>query len=58
MKKQKATYDLPVRVIELKIESNAGNKNYTCLYKFRVHGKLFEQMEVVGKKSTPDDLKN
>jgi len=30
-------------VIELKIESNAGNKDYTCLYKFRVHGKLFEQ---------------
>ena len=29
--------------IELKIESNSGNKEYTCLYKFRVHGKLFEQ---------------
>lgn len=47
-----------IRVIELKIESNAGNKDYTCLYKFRVHGKLFEQLEVADKKSTPEDLKN
>lgn len=40
------TYDnTPVRVIELKIESNAGNKDYTCLYKFRVHGKLFEKIQ-------------
>ena len=31
----------PISVVELKIESNAGNKDYTCLYKFRVHGKLF-----------------
>lgn len=37
--------DTPIRVIELKIESNAGNKDYTCLYKFRVHGKLFESIQ-------------
>jgi len=29
----------PIEIIELKIESNAGNKDYTCVYKFRVHGK-------------------
>jgi hypothetical protein len=33
--------DTPISVVELKIESNAGNKDYTCLYKFRVHGKLY-----------------
>jgi len=45
-KKKKRTYpDTPIQVIELKIESNAGNKDYTCLYKFRVHGKLFEQIQ-------------
>lgn len=48
---------MPIRVIELKIESNAGNKDYTCLYKFRVHGKLFEQLDS-GKKTTPEELKN
>lgn len=35
-------YLKPISVIELKIESNAGNKEFTCLYKFRVHGKLFK----------------
>ena len=30
-------------MIELKIESNSGNKEYTCLYKFRVHGELFKK---------------
>lgn len=25
-------------VVELRIESNHGNQNYTCLYRFRVHG--------------------
>ena len=35
-------YNVPIGVIELKIESNAGNKDYTCLYKFRVHGELFK----------------
>ena len=40
---KKNTYtNSPIHVIELKIESNSGNKEYTCLYKFRVHGKLFE----------------
>lgn len=26
----------------MKINSNAGNKEFTCLYKFRVHGNLFK----------------
>ncbi|XP_055529649.1 klaroid protein [Wyeomyia smithii] len=26
------------RIVELRIESNHGNVNYTCLYRFRVHG--------------------
>ncbi|XP_058838632.1 klaroid protein-like [Topomyia yanbarensis] len=26
------------RIVELRIESNHGNENYTCLYRFRVHG--------------------
>lgn len=54
-------YDRPISVVELKIESNAGNKDFTCLYKFRVHGKIFkidqeepsvrsEQAENVGAK--------
>lgn len=25
-------------IAELRIESNHGNQNYTCLYRFRVHG--------------------
>ncbi|KAG4079657.1 hypothetical protein HA402_010437 [Bradysia odoriphaga] len=25
-------------VVELRVESNHGNQNYTCLYRFRVHG--------------------
>jgi hypothetical protein len=37
--------DTPIQVVELKIESNAGHKELTCLYKFRVHGKLFEQIQ-------------
>lgn len=27
-------------MVELRIESNHGNINYTCLYRFRVHGTL------------------
>lgn len=27
-------------IVELRIESNHGNMNYTCLYRFRVHGKI------------------
>lgn len=27
-------------LVELRIESNHGNNNYTCLYRFRVHGTL------------------
>ena len=26
-------------IVELRVESNHGNANYTCLYRFRVHGK-------------------
>ena len=32
-------------MIELKIESNSGNKDYTCLYKFRVHGNLYRDTQ-------------
>ncbi|CAF0803999.1 unnamed protein product [Brachionus calyciflorus] len=35
-------YNKPISVVELKIESNSGNKEFTCLYKFRVHGKLYK----------------
>ena len=35
--------DLPISAVQLKIESNWGHENYTCLYKFRVHGKLFQR---------------
>lgn len=28
----------PYDIIEMRIESNHGNMNYTCLYRFRVHG--------------------
>ena len=35
---------MPISVIELKILSNWGNKDFTCLYKFRVHGELFKQI--------------
>ena len=41
----------PIAVIELKIESNSGNKDYTCLYKFRVHGSLYRET----KRSVSDD---
>jgi hypothetical protein len=30
-----------ISVIEVKITSNSGNPDFTCLYKVRVHGKLF-----------------
>ncbi|XP_064635667.1 SUN domain-containing protein 1-like [Lineus longissimus] len=30
----------PTPIIELKIHSNHGNKDYTCLYRFRVHGTI------------------
>lgn len=29
----------PYQIVELRIESNHGNTDYTCLYRFRVHGK-------------------
>ncbi|XP_075230519.1 uncharacterized protein LOC142329698 [Lycorma delicatula] len=32
------TVQEPFRLVELKIESNHGNLEYTCLYRFRVHG--------------------
>lgn len=34
--------NIPIAVVELKIESNSGNKVFTCLYKFRVHGTIFK----------------
>ena len=36
---------MPIAAVELKIESNAGNPDYTCLYKFRVHGHIFNNNE-------------
>ncbi|KAJ8963662.1 hypothetical protein NQ314_005453 [Rhamnusium bicolor] len=30
-------------IIEIRIVSNHGNPNYTCLYRFRVHGKLHQE---------------
>ncbi|KAL1498180.1 hypothetical protein ABEB36_009017 [Hypothenemus hampei] len=30
-------------MIEIRIISNHGNPNYTCLYRFRVHGKLYRE---------------
>lgn len=38
---QRTYLTTPISVIELKVESNWGNKEYTCIYKFRVHGKIF-----------------
>ena len=31
-------YKLYLRFIKVEILSNRGNKDYTCLYRFRVHG--------------------
>ena len=33
----------PFDIVELRIESNHGNMEYTCLYRFRVHGTLAPQ---------------
>jgi len=44
---------MPISVIELKIESNSGNKDYTCLYKFRVHGQLFKQENQIQMEDSP-----
>ena len=56
LKKNECT-DKPIGAVELKIESNAGNKDYTCLYKFRVHGKLFNNINDNNKKSLINDVK-
>lgn len=29
----------PFEIVELRIETNHGQPDYTCLYRFRVHGK-------------------
>ncbi|XP_037945983.1 uncharacterized protein LOC119678297 isoform X2 [Teleopsis dalmanni] len=36
---QNLTIKRPYEIVELRIESNHGNPQYTCLYRFRVHGK-------------------
>ena len=28
-----------LRLVQLRVHSNAGHPNYTCLYRFRVHGR-------------------
>lgn len=33
-------YETPYEYIELRVLTNNGNPNYTCLYRFRVHGKV------------------
>lgn len=35
---QNKTIVVPYEFVEMKIESNHGNGNYTCLYRVRVHG--------------------
>lgn len=35
-----AHYELVFNMIELRVLSNHGNPNYTCLYRFRVHGSV------------------
>ena len=35
-----ATDPGPFQIVELRIHSNYGNLNYTCLYRFRVHGQV------------------
>lgn len=35
---QNTKVDRKYQIVELRIESNHGNLNYTCLYRFRVHG--------------------
>ncbi|KAK9696102.1 hypothetical protein K7432_012638 [Basidiobolus ranarum] len=32
----------PVRIVQLRVLSNYGQDTYTCLYRFRVHGKIAE----------------
>ncbi len=34
--------DVPLKIVELKINSNGGSKDYTCIYKFRVHGTMLD----------------
>ena len=33
-----AVPDRPVSAVELRVSSNWGHPEYTCLYRFRVHG--------------------
>lgn len=35
-----ANHGVVLELIELRVLSNHGNPNYTCLYRFRVHGKI------------------
>jgi SUN domain-containing protein 1/2 len=55
--------DRAISVIELKIESNSGNPKYTCLYKFRVHGQLYNSQLAdatshINQNQMDDDDKN
>jgi len=37
---QNTEINKPYEYIELRIHSNHGQLDYTCLYRFRVHGRL------------------
>lgn len=36
---------IPIQKVLLEIVSNWGNLEYTCVYRFRVHGKIFENVK-------------
>ncbi|XP_046407094.1 uncharacterized protein LOC124171797 isoform X2 [Ischnura elegans] len=37
----------PYQFVELRIESNQGNLEYTCVYRFRVHGNVYKEENYV-----------
>ncbi|BES99046.1 Sad1 / UNC-like C-terminal [Nesidiocoris tenuis] len=41
--------DKPFQLVELRIESNHGHMEYTCLYRFRVHGRPVPEPQIRNK---------